>query len=48
MLDSMPVTSLSELQTALSQYNPGDQVTLTIVRGGQAVNVDVTLGANPL
>jgi len=48
MFDSTPITSLSDLQTALSQHNPGDQVTLTIVRDGQAVNVDVTLAANPM
>lgn len=35
------------LKDVLRQYRPGDQVTLTIVRGGKTQTVKVTLGTQP-
>ncbi len=47
-VDANPVSSLEELQAVLGQYNAGDTATLTIVRNGRALSVDVTLAAKPL
>lgn len=43
-LDSSQVTSSGDLLGALRDYEPGDQVTLTIVRGGNEQQVEITLG----
>jgi serine protease Do len=46
-LDSLPVLTLPELQSALAKLEPGQQVTLMLLRGGQTMTVEVTLGARP-
>jgi S1-C subfamily serine protease len=38
------VTSQMDLNLLLNRSQPGDTVTLTIVRNGQKMNVPVTLG----
>jgi putative serine protease PepD len=44
-VDSKPVTDAEELIVAIRSHRPGDQVTLTIRRGGQTSDVTVTLGS---
>ena len=41
------VVGPSDLSIFISQYKPGDHVTLEILRDGQDKNVDVTLGTRP-
>jgi S1-C subfamily serine protease len=41
------VVGPSDLSIFISQYKPGDHVTLQILRDGQHQNVDVTLGTRP-
>jgi len=41
------VVGPSDLSIFISQYKPGDHVTLEILRDGQHKNVDVTLGTRP-
>ena len=45
--DQLQVTSLTDLQSYLSQSQPGQDVVLTIVRNGQEMTVDVILGQSP-
>jgi putative serine protease PepD len=45
-IDERPVTSSTELTAAVRSRTPGDEVTLTVQRGGQSVTVDVTLGSS--
>ena len=42
-IDDTDVTSASDLTSAISNYQPGDTVTLTIFRSGQTQTVQVTL-----
>ena len=42
-----PVTSMEDLLSYLSQASPGDKVTLTILRDGKKMTVDVVLGKRP-
>jgi serine protease Do len=42
-IDDTDVTSASDLTSAISNYQPGDTVTLTIYRSGQTQTVEVTL-----
>lgn len=46
-LDTHPVTDLPLLQQLLAQYAAGDEVVLTVLRGGEEVDIPVTLGALP-
>lgn len=39
-----PTNSVANLQTYLDQANPGEEVTLTIIRDGQQIDVPVRLG----
>lgn len=43
-LNGHAVTTVRELQTALQSYHAGDTVTLTILRAGKPMEVQVTLG----
>jgi putative serine protease PepD len=43
-VDSSPVTSSSDLVTAISADNVGQKVTLTVTRGGASQQIAVTLG----
>jgi S1-C subfamily serine protease len=42
-VDGRPVASSEELVVAVDAHNPGDKVTLELVRGGSSRNVQVTL-----
>jgi serine protease Do len=46
-MNGQPVNTLQELQALLAQAQPGQQATLTLLRSGQPVGVDVTLAAHP-
>ena len=46
-LDDSTIGGYEDLVTALADYSPGDEVTLTIDRDGEAVTTSVTLGAHP-
>jgi serine protease Do len=47
-LDGQPVTGMQSLATLLQQYSPGQTVTLTILRGGNQMQLSVTLGQSPV
>lgn len=42
--DGEPVTEMRQLQVLVLQAAPGDEVTLTVLRDGREVQLDVTLG----
>jgi S1-C subfamily serine protease len=42
-LDGVPVNTTAELQEQVSKHRPGDQVTVTYIRGGKQSSVKVTL-----
>jgi S1-C subfamily serine protease len=46
-LDGQPISSIENLRAALQQYEPGQQATLTLLRDGKEIKVDVTLGGRP-
>ena len=46
-IDGKPVTTIESLVSLLKGYQPGTQVTLTILRSGQTQDLSVTLGARP-
>ncbi len=46
-LDGQPLTSMDQLAAAIAQKQPGDKVTLTVVRSGTSQDVTVTLGNRP-
>jgi len=46
-LDGQPLTSMEQLAAAIAQKNPGDKVTLTVVRNGAPQDITVTLGNRP-
>ncbi len=46
-IDGEPVTRFEELRAVLLQSEPGQEVTLTIVRGDEELQVEVTLGERP-
>src|SRR5690349_10746864 len=46
-INDVTVDALHPLDAVLSQFSPGDMVTLTILRDGQTVTVHVTLGVRP-
>ncbi len=46
-IDDQTVTSFNDLLSYLAEKQPGDQVTLTLVRDGKTMTVDVTLGERP-
>ncbi len=45
--DGQPITSFDDLLIATDNKNPGDQMTLTILRNGQKQDVKVTLAPRP-
>ncbi len=45
--DGREITSSAELQSAVESKRPGDTVTLTLLRGGDRVDVEVTLDERP-
>ncbi|UCC87493.1 MAG: PDZ domain-containing protein [Anaerolineales bacterium] len=46
-LDEQPVTQIEDLQALVRQAEPDQEVTLTILRDGEQVEVSVTLGERP-
>ena len=46
-VDGKPLKDESALPAAISQRKPGDKVTLTILRGGQTMQIPMTLGEMP-
>lgn len=45
-IDERLITSDEALVAAVRSYQPGDEVTLTLVRDGESITVDVTLGSS--
>lgn len=45
-VDGSPVANSSALVAAMRGYQPGDEVTLTVVRGGQTRQIKLTLGSD--
>ena len=45
-LDETTISSYEDLVAALADYSPGDEVTLTVDRDGEAITTSVTLGAH--
>ena len=46
-VDGKPVTSPDDVISIISQKKPGDKTTVGVVRSGNKVSVDVTLGTRP-
>lgn len=46
-MDHQPITSMADLEEALQAYQPGEVVTLSILRDGDPIDVEVTLGETP-
>jgi S1-C subfamily serine protease len=46
-IDDEPVASMADLAGQISRHAPGEVVTLTLVRGGEEMTLDVTLGSAP-
>jgi S1-C subfamily serine protease len=46
-LDGQPLTGMDDLAAAIAQKQPGDTVTLTVLRDGKTQDVTVTLGNRP-
>jgi putative serine protease PepD len=46
-VDGDPVTTSAELQSAVDARKPGDEITLTVLRGGERRTIEVTLGTRP-
>jgi S1-C subfamily serine protease len=46
-VDGQKLVAENDLSRLIATYNPGDEVTLTIIRDGKEMDVDVTLGARP-
>jgi S1-C subfamily serine protease len=46
-LDGQTVSSIENLRAALQRYEPGQRATLTLLRDGNEIKVDVALGELP-
>jgi S1-C subfamily serine protease len=46
-IDGHRILSDTDLPELISRYDPGDEVTLEIIRNGETQDVDVTLGERP-
>ncbi|PKO06263.1 MAG: hypothetical protein CVU41_07460 [Chloroflexi bacterium HGW-Chloroflexi-3] len=46
-INNTRVDGIQALRLELSNYNPGDTVTLSIIRGGKSLKIEVTLGERP-
>jgi serine protease Do len=47
-MDNTEIATVQELQSALNNYSPGDEVTLLLNRDGNEVEVTITLGESPI
>jgi S1-C subfamily serine protease len=45
--DGEPIHSMDDLILSISQHQPGDQMTLTVLRNDEEIEVSVTLAARP-
>ena len=48
MLNDVEIETVQQLQSALTDYQPGDEVTLTLNRDGSEIEIDLTLGESPI
>jgi S1-C subfamily serine protease len=46
-VDGKAISGIEQLRSAIGSKQPGDKVTLTVLRGGQTKDVQVTLGTAP-
>jgi S1-C subfamily serine protease len=46
-VDGKAVTTLDELRSLISTYQPGAEVTLTVLQDGKTLEVPVTLAERP-
>jgi S1-C subfamily serine protease len=46
-VNNVSIDDKTNLTGALAQFQPGDKVTLTVVRGGKTITISVTLGTAP-
>lgn len=46
-VDGHPIPDMQTLQQFLAQYAPGDEITLTVLRDGEEVEIPLTLGQTP-
>ena len=46
-VDGQELVAENDLSRLIAAHSPGDQVTLQIIRDGETMDVDVTLGARP-
>jgi serine protease Do len=46
-IDGKEITSTADLVSLLKQYKPGENVSMTILRDGEQMDVDVALGSRP-
>ena len=46
-VDGDEIVGETDLPKLIAQHDPGDTVTLEIIRDGETQNVDVTLGERP-
>jgi len=46
-VDGDAVDSVEALRSALQQHNPGEDVTLSILRDGESLELPVTIGERP-
>jgi 2-alkenal reductase len=46
-VDGQPIATFDDLLNYIAFKNPGDQITLTVLRDGQPQQITVTLGARP-
>jgi len=43
-IDNQAITEIAPLSRIIRKYNPGDKVTLTVIRGGKTITAELTLG----
>jgi S1-C subfamily serine protease len=46
-MDDQPVTSMADLAGQITSHAPGDEVMLEVMRDGETLTIDVTLGSAP-
>ena len=46
-IDGHAIGSMDDLGAMMQEYNPGDQITVTVLRGSQQLDLSVTLGERP-
>jgi serine protease Do len=46
-IDGKQIGSMEDLGSTLQSYNPGDRITVTVLRGNQQLDLSVTLGERP-